>query len=270
MMDVAEGPWLGTSVGLSPELVEACEPVADRRGGIRERRLRAHGHIAGEQHAVDEDHGIPMRVVGAHRIDLRLDAAKVNGVVPVKYDVGVAMLRALQQLDVERRTLREHRHEVHAGAGRDVFDLVLRADEFRFLRESMRTHVVLGMHVGRDDVDRFARGHLGDFTQHSFAIARAHAGVDDQHGFLADHDADVGDQRRRAVRDSPDVGCEFLGDALAHERGGAGCWARAADVRNVENSNATLRMISPENERGILYANGKRPHCAGVRLNFCR
>ena len=136
-----------------------------------------------------------MRVVRAHGADLCLEATEVERVFVVEHDVGVAMPGVLEQFLVELGARREQRHQVHARACGDVFDLGFRADQLRVLRKCMRAHVVFRVHVSGDDVDRFAGSHLGDFALHGFGIACAHAGIDHQHSLLADHDADVGHQR---------------------------------------------------------------------------
>ena len=130
------------------------------------------------------------------------------------------MLRILQQFPVEIRARRKVGDQVHAGAGGDVLNLGLRANQLRVLRKCMRAHVVLGVHVGGDNVDRLAGADLGDFAEHRLSIARAHAGVDHEHGLLPNNDSNIGDQRGRAVGDGPDVIREFPGDAFAHQRRG--------------------------------------------------
>ena len=74
-----------------------CNQWRDRCGGIRERRLRAHRHIAREQHAVDEHHRIAMRVIRAHRVDLRSQPAEIEQVFIVEHDVGAAMGRGIEE-----------------------------------------------------------------------------------------------------------------------------------------------------------------------------
>ena len=60
-----------------------------------------------------------------------LEATEVECVFVVEHDVGVAMLGVLEQFLVELGARREQRHQVHARACGDVFDLGFRADQLR-------------------------------------------------------------------------------------------------------------------------------------------
>ena len=66
--------------------------MADCRIRARERRLRLHRDVAGEQDPVglDPDDGVAARVVGAHRADVRVHAAEIEIVVVFEGDVGLA------------------------------------------------------------------------------------------------------------------------------------------------------------------------------------
>jgi hypothetical protein len=78
---------------------------------------------------------------------------------------------------------------------------------------------MFGVHVRGDEVDRLACAHLGYFAQHRLRVAGAHAGVDDQHGLLANDDADVWNERGTTIGYGPDVARELLRDAFAYQRG---------------------------------------------------
>ena len=87
----------------------------------------------------------------------------------------------------------------------DVFDLVGRADQFGRVRKRLGAEIVLGMNVRGDEIKRFVAGELLRHLVNRRAVARAEAGVDHEHGAVADDVADIGHQRDAVVRDDVNV-----------------------------------------------------------------
>ncbi len=67
--------------------------------------------------------------------------------------------------------------------------------------EHLRLERVLGVKVGRGQVQLAASGIVGRELQHVFGVAWPHAGLDNQHGMRAADDADVRHQLHPLVRD---------------------------------------------------------------------
>ena len=222
------------------QAILARDPLRQAGAGAHGRQ-QLHRDVAGEQHLVRLDEGgrVAARVVEAHGQEPHGDAAEVERVLLLEGDVGLAELGALQQLGVERREAGEALRHLEA-RGRDLVDLILRADHLRRRREAAGAEVVLGVHVRRHEIQLGVLADLRHFTHHRRAVAGAEAGVDHQRRARADDDADVRHQRHAVVRDHVDVRGDLLRHAFADQRrhrrrrgrlrrSGAGC-CRAAVV----------------------------------------
>ena len=167
-----KGPWLGTIFfGFRPR----ARPGSASQWvmvavGIRERRLRLHRHVAREQHAVDQHHGVAVRVVRAHGADLRLQAAEIQRVFARRTrcrrrDASRPVSSSLLSSERAAKTGTRFMPAPAAMSSTWVFERI----SFESLRKCVRAHVVLGMHVGGHEVDRLAGAHLRDFAQHRLA-----------------------------------------------------------------------------------------------------
>ena len=120
-------------------------------------------------------------------------------------DVRLAKVRVLEQLGIDWGTACEHLGELQAGLG-DLIHLVDRADQRGRGRKRLGAEVVLGMNVCGDEKQRLRAGELLRHLVYRRTVARAEAGVDDEHGAIADDVADIRHQGDAVVRDDVDVG----------------------------------------------------------------
>jgi hypothetical protein len=91
-------------------------------------------------------------VVRPHGHDARPHAAKVEFMLALEGQIGGAELRAIEQLRVKRRSRCEHAGKLQPELV-DVLDLVGRADQTHRGRKRLRAEIVLGVHVGGDEID---------------------------------------------------------------------------------------------------------------------
>ncbi|WUJ70892.1 hypothetical protein OG809_38075 [Kribbella soli] len=87
-------------------------------------------------------------------------------------------------------------------------------------REDLRAERVLGVEVGRGEVQPPPARHLGRQGQHLRGVGDADARVDDQDGIGAADDADVRHEVDLLVRDHEQVGRELQG--VRNADGGVG------------------------------------------------
>ena len=86
-----------------------------------------------------------------------------------------------------------------------VVELLPVVDDRRAVREGLRAEAVLRVEVRDGEEEGQPGRELLGVPAHDFAVARAHPGVDDEHGPGAADDADVGDERDASVRDDEDT-----------------------------------------------------------------
>jgi hypothetical protein len=89
----------------------------------------------------------------------RPHAAEIERVVALEGGVGLAEIRAREQLGMNRRPAGKDLGEREAGLG-DVFLLIGRADQRGRGRKGLGPEVVLGMNVGGDEIERLRAGEL--------------------------------------------------------------------------------------------------------------
>ena len=189
---------------LRGDLVHHRQPA--RRGAFGaieiRRRLVLH-HVAGDQHAVrlDHHHFIAARMGRAEPGDAHRHAAQIQPVIGIEQDGGLEIRHALQQFLVLRRA-----------AGENVDQLLAFGFQFRLLHAGAHQHGVrrkgavaggmLGMIMRGGQVKLLSvGGKLARRIQHDLAVGRAQSVVNNQGGFVSDHDADGG----RAALDGPDM-----------------------------------------------------------------
>ena len=131
---------------------------------------------------------------------------------------GVGYVDAFQQLRVDGRTAGKRVLDLLAEL-RHVLLLDARHHQLRAL-ERRGAERVLRVVVRRDDVHLGVPAHLLHLADDRLAVARAHAGVDDERRLAADDDADVRDAADVEIGNRPDVLGELDGRVLPDERRG--------------------------------------------------
>src|SRR5262245_3409035 len=135
-------------------------------------RLRAHGNVAGEQHAIElnPERSIPTRVVRTHGDKLNLHAAEIDGVVIVEGHIGLAEIRVLQQLGIDGRAARKYLRKLQAEF-RDVLHLVIRPDHRGALGKGLCAEIVFRMEMRGDEIERSRTSELLCDLQYSRPVA---------------------------------------------------------------------------------------------------
>jgi hypothetical protein len=202
------------------ELIEDLQPRGATRLCAEGQEPLAHHDVAGKQHPVlvHEHDGVPAGVGGPERAQCYRDAAEIEAVLGVEQHVRLAELDVSQQLRVEGCHARELLHHPRAEL-LDVLLLDLGNDELSPRGQRGRAAGMLGMEMGRNQVEIRVLADLGGFAQHRFHVARAKAGVDDQGDLRADDDPDVRHQADVAVRDHVHVVGDLDRGVLLDERG---------------------------------------------------
>ena len=210
-------------------------------------------------------------MIGAHRDDADTDAAEIDLVLALERHVRLAECRILEQLGIDRRPRPEHLGGLHSEL-LDVLHLALCAQHPGRCRERLRTEVMLGMDMCRHQVHRARCAEpLRDLSD-SRAVARTEPGVDHQHARLADHEADIGDERNAVVRDDMHVRADPAQPVDLDDRVRGICanpWlaaisARIAAPRTVRRDITAASLSSgltvPQTAKGVKVAGSRSTH----------
>ncbi len=122
----------------------------------------------------------------------------------VEEHIGAPELHVLQQIGHNRRPARER----SVRAEPELVEILLlrpRDDELRRRRKRRTPRGVLGVKMGRHQIEVGIPAHLGDLAQNRLRVSWTEARVDNHGRAPADDDADIGDERNAVVRNDVDV-----------------------------------------------------------------